>query len=146
MPINYSTRAEASANATQLSKARHIINKFWQSIDNSKHNLFSEQNIETIQQTTLEFICSGRSINEILFTLKNKGIQISRYILECFMVLFNDLVQEIVSKIDRLVMPLISTIEVDETFKGDEIKFFEAMDGSLFRLSFGAEFNSRCPI
>ena len=121
-------RSEPSENATQIYKARQTIKKFWQSINTSNKCPFSQQQIETIQHTILEFQLSGRSGNELAYALKSKGIPFNRTKIDSFLKIFYRLIQEINTQIDRMVSPMINTIEADETFKGNEIKFFECMD------------------
>ena len=121
-------RSDPSVNAARIYKARKTIKNFWQSVNNSKRYSFSEDQIELIQQISLEFLCSGRSINELIQTLTSKGIPITRYLLESFLETLDDLLQAIITQIDQMVAPFIAVIEADETFKGDDKKFFEAMD------------------
>ena len=128
MQIKNKNRSEPSVNAVQLYKARQDIKDFWQWINNSKNNSFSQEEIEAIQRIVLEFQVSGRSVNELAYALKAKGIPINRSKIDSFLKKLYQLIEAVNTRIDRMVAPIIHTIEADETFKGDETMFYESMD------------------
>ena len=86
------------------------------------------ETIEYIQKTTLDFISSARSINELAQHFRTEDIPISEEIIKQYLLKLGDLARSINEAIDTKVQHLITIVEVDETFKGSEVRFFESID------------------
>ena len=133
----HKTRSGISRDATLIYKVRKEIRMFWEEKEVYKNGLITDKDIEYIQETILDFEILGISKNKIAEYFRKKKIPISGYIINQFLKKLYKLTAEFNHRFDGKIRPLIHTIEIDETFKGMDIKFFEAMDhvsGYVLRL------------
>lgn len=128
MNKKHRTRSDPSRDATQIYVARQDVINFWEEKKKNKKGLLTDDMIEYIQQSTLDYTISAKSLNELAHNLRIRKIPISEEILRQYMRLFINLITELNAYIDQKVQPLIHTAEYDETFKGRNKLFFESMD------------------
>lgn len=121
-------RSEPSPNAIPIYIARQAIINLWDEKKIIKKGLLTDEMIEYIQKTTLDYTISARSLNELAHHFRSVNIPISEEIIKQFLQKLGNLVEKINEYIDQKIQPLIRTVESDETFKGMKIKFFEAID------------------
>ena len=144
------TRSKISRDATPIWKEREEIRIFWQERNVYKNGLITDKDIEYIQKTTLEYMISCRSKNELAAHFREMEIPVSIYIINQFLDKLYGLVREFNHRLDETIRSLIHTIEIDETFKGMKIQFFESIDhlsGYILRLDLinSRDFDSLLP-
>jgi len=144
------TRCKISRDTTSIWKEREEIRIFWQERNVYKNRLITDKDIEYIQKTTLEYMISCRSKNELAAHFREMEIPVSIYIINQFLDKLYGLVREFNHRLDETIRSLIHTIEIDETFKGMKIQFFESIDhlsGYILRLDLinSRDFDSLLP-
>jgi hypothetical protein len=127
MKKKHSTRSGTSPDAIPIYVARQAIINLWEEKKINKKGLLTDEMIEYIQQQTLDYTISAKSLNELADHMRKSKIPISEEIIRQFMEKLGDLVSKINEHIDRNVAPLIDTVEYDESFKGIDKFFFESM-------------------
>ena len=79
------TRSKISRDATPIWKEREEIRIFWQERNVYKKGLITDKDIEYIQKTTLEYMISCRSKNELAAHFREMEIPVSIYIINQFL-------------------------------------------------------------